>query len=38
MLEWAPLGDLYGLLKKQPNRRFREEEAANIVYQITAAI
>ncbi|CAD8124806.1 unnamed protein product [Paramecium sonneborni] len=38
MLEWAPLGDLYGLMKKQPNRRFNEDMASNIIKQITMAI
>ncbi|CAD8211690.1 unnamed protein product [Paramecium octaurelia] len=38
MLEWAPLGDLYGLMKKQTNRRFSEEMASTIIKQITMAI
>ncbi|CAK78324.1 unnamed protein product (macronuclear) [Paramecium tetraurelia] len=38
MLEWAPLGDLYGLMKKQQNKRFNEKMASNIIKQITMAI
>ncbi|CAD8125942.1 unnamed protein product [Paramecium sonneborni] len=38
MLEWAPLGDLYGLMKKQQNKRFNEKMASIIIKQITLAI
>ncbi|XP_039286523.1 aurora kinase B isoform X2 [Nilaparvata lugens] len=38
ILEYAPKGELFKLMKATPNNRFPEEKAANIVLQLTDAL
>jgi len=38
ILEYVLDGDLYSTLKKQPNKRFLEEKASQIIFQLLNAI
>lgn len=38
ILEYAPRGEMYKCLQKQPNGRFSEELAAKYIYQISGAL
>ena len=38
VLEYVLDGDLYSTMKKQPNKRFSEENASQILYQLLAAL
>jgi len=34
ILEYAPHGELFNEMNLQPDRRFKEPQAANIIYQV----
>merc|ERR1712226_1554485 len=38
ILEYAPQGEMYQFMKKQPNGRFREEQAARFIAQMADAL
>jgi serine/threonine protein kinase len=38
VLEYAPEGELYKFLKKQPNKRFDEKQACNYIRQMIEGI